>query len=163
MVHHALERALNSDDGNPALLDTATGALSPQAFVMRLEEAAALTGRLGCGLSVVMIELRGAEALCYAHGAEIVDRLLAEMVDRLWALARKSDSVARTGSTRLCVLLPGTDREGADTYAERLRPYLGKAYRYKGNPLQATIDVSAAGTLPGETPDSADLLRQIGR
>jgi diguanylate cyclase (GGDEF)-like protein len=162
MLHHALERALTSGDGNPALLDTATGALSREAFLLRLEEAVALTGRLGCGLSLVTVDLRGAEALCYAHGAEVIDRVLADIVDRLWSLARKSDSVARTGPTRLCVLLPATDRAGAEVYAARLRPYLAATYHYKDHPLRATIDVAVAGTLPGEIPDSADLLRSIG-
>ena len=161
MMHHTLAHALNSDDGNPALLDPATGAFSRQAFVLRLEEAAALAGRLGCGLSVVMVDLRGPEALCYAHGAEVVDRILAEIVDRLWTIARKSDSVARTGPARLCVLLAATDLEGAELYAERLRSYLGAAYSYKGNPLQATIDVSVPGTQPGEIPDRDEMLRQI--
>ena len=161
MMHHTLEHALNSDDGNPALLDTATGALSREAFVLRLEEAAALAGRLGYGLSVVMVDLRGPEALCYAHGAEVVDRILAEIVDRLWSIARKSDSVARTGPARLCVLLAATDLEGAEVYAERLRSYLSEVYTYKGTPLQATIDVSVTGTLPGEIPDGDALLHQI--
>lgn len=161
-MYHILGNALDSNDGNPALLDPATGALSRQAFVLRLEEAAALAARLGCGVSVVAVDLRDAEALCCAHGGESVDRVLAVMVDRLWALARRSDSVARLGPARLGILLPATDRTGAARYAARLLPRLTSPYRCGHSLINATVDLTVVGTDTGEIPDSAELLSAIG-
>ncbi|MFN8555819.1 MAG: hypothetical protein U0531_00180 [Dehalococcoidia bacterium] len=79
-MSRAIVRALAIGEGNPALLDTATGALSREAFTLRVEEAAALAGRLGHAVSIVRIELSRPGDLRSRYGAESVDALLAEMV-----------------------------------------------------------------------------------
>lgn len=158
-MSRAIVRALAIGEGNPALLDTATGALSREAFTLRVEEAAALAGRLGHAVSIVRIELSRPGDLRNRYGAESVDALLAEMVDRLWGLARLSDTVARIGSERLAVLLPATDRTGAARYAARVRPYLeATPYRLRRGEVRPDLLVCVAGATSGERTSPASLI-----
>ncbi len=149
-MSQTLDKAIHSDDGNPALLDTATGALSRTAFILRLEEAAALAARLGHGLALVCLDLREPKALCAAHGPHAVDAILAQAVDRLWDRARHSDTVARIAPARLAVLLPATDQVGAELYASRLLPALRAPYRLDGAAVQAGFDISVTGVSSAE-------------
>ncbi len=153
---HAIQEAMQRGDGNPALLDTATGALSAIAFTMRVEEAVALANRLGHGLSIVTIELRRPRELVAHFGATAVDSVLSIIVDRLWELARRSDTVARAGPQRLAVLLPATDRDSADLYVARLMPVLADPYHVDGQPVEVQVDVVVTGVTTGEF--SADTL-----
>ena len=146
----AIQDALHRGDGNPALLDTATGALSAIAFTMRVEEAASLAGRLGHGLSVVTIDLRRPQELLDRYGPHAVDTVLSAIVDRLWELARRSDTVARVGAARLAVLLPATDRDGADLYVARLVPVLADPYQLAGEPVEVRVDVTVTGVTADE-------------
>lgn len=151
--------ALRSGDGNPALLDTATGALSRAALILRLEEAAALATRLGHGVSIVVLDLGRPWALCDAYGPAAVDTVLAGIVDRLWDLARRSDTVARIGPARLAVLLPATERAGAELYASRLLPRLTRAVYQVGDAgVRVRLSVCVVGAEAGEAHTGATLL-----
>lgn len=150
-MSQAIQEAVNSDDGNPALLDTATGALSRIAFTLRLEEAAALSARLGHRLSLVRVDLREPYALCDAYGPHAVDTILAATVDRMWELARRSDTVARIGPARLAVLLPATDEAGAALYLDRLLPVLGEPFCLNAEPVGVNFEVSTMAVLPGQS------------
>jgi diguanylate cyclase (GGDEF)-like protein len=162
MMSGVLHGALQSDDGNPALLDTATGALSRVAFTLRLEEAAALAARLGHGISVVLVDLSEPSQLCAQHGPHAVDLVLAEMVDRLWGIARRSDTVARIGPARLAVLLPATDRPGAELHAARLQAWFGaRPYVLPAGPARVRFEISVVGVLRDETPVGDALLAAI--
>lgn len=162
MISRTIEQAIESGDGNPALLDTATGALSPAAFTLRLEEAAALAGRLGHGLSVVVVDLCAPWTLCRAHGDETVDAVLAQIVDRIWDRGRRSDIVARLGAGRLAIIQPGTFRQGAEHYATRLLARLSAApYRIGTGHVVVLVDVTVVGTALGEIPSARTLLDQL--
>ncbi len=157
MTMESLRDALVEGAGNPALLDPATGAISLQAFTLRVEEACALGARLGHGVSVIFIDLRSPSVLSGAAG-ETVDAVLSGMVDRIWAQARRSDTVARIGPARLALLLPATHEEGAMQYASRLRILLAEPYTTDGAQLSARMQITAAGSAPGMEPVAAELL-----
>lgn len=155
MTAPSIEGAIHTGEGNPALLDTATGALSRAAFTLRLEEAIALAVRLRYPVSAVVIDLVDAELLRERRGPEAIDLALAAAVDRVWGVARRSDTLARVGPARLVQLLPATDGDAALAYAARLKPVLepdAHAPRY------ALASISTDGD---EQPDSARLLDTI--
>jgi GGDEF domain-containing protein len=157
-----LYAAIQGDDGNPKLLDTATGALSPAAFTLRLEETAALARRLGHGMSVLLIDVRWLpQPEQPAEDDVAYDMILSELVDRFWARARQSDTIARIGPARLAILLPATDHDGGALYARKLLPLLEGPYPFGAAALHAELSVTVMGTEPDETPSSAYLLDAI--
>ncbi len=155
MNQDALRRALRDGDGNPPLLDPATGALSREAFILRIEEAAALSARLGHGIAIVVVEVQ------WPPPGPLLDAVLGELVDRLWARARRSDSVARLAADRLALLLPATDRYGAARTAARLERLLAAPCRVGPQPLQPRLTVQVAGTPAGRPAAPADVLALI--
>jgi diguanylate cyclase (GGDEF)-like protein len=155
-----LADVLTEADGNPALLDTATGALSRAAFVLQLEEAAALGARIGHAVSVLVVDVSWPELPAGRDGG-IGDLVLTEIVDRVWGRARRSDTIARIGGARMAVLLPATDREGAKRYAAKVAALLEGPYRIGGEHVAVTFSIRALGTVEGERPVSTTLLAQI--
>ncbi len=155
MDQDALQQALLHGAGNPALLDPATGALSREAFILRVEEAAALGTRLGHGIAAVVIEVQ------WPPPGALLDAVLGELVDRVWAQARRSDSVARLAATRLAVLLPATDRDGAVRAAARLEPLLAAPCRVGPQTLRPRVALHVAGTPSGRPATAADVLALI--
>lgn len=152
--------ALTGIDGNPALLDTATGALSRAAFVLHLEEAAALGARIGHAVSVLIVDV-GWPELPAGFDDGVRDVVLTEIVDWVWGRARRSDTIARIGAARMAVILPATDRDGAERYAAKVASLLEGPYRHGGARVAVTLSIRAVGTAEGEQPDSRVLLSQI--
>ena len=161
-MNYPLHDALHSADGNPALLDTATGALSRAAFILRLEEAGALAARLGHGVSVVVVDVAEPAA---GHGAlpygPVIDGVLGALVDRMWSLARRSDTVARIGGDRLALLLPATHRRGAERLAGRLETLLAAPCITEHGAVSVAVQVRAVGTEPGQPVDASELLYTV--
>lgn len=152
MNQDALQRALLDGAGNPALLDPATGALSREAFILRVEEAAALGARLGYGIAAIVVEVQ------WPPPGALLEAVLGELVDRIWAQARRSDSVARLAVGRLAVLLPATDRDGAARTAARLEPLLAAPYRLGPRTLRPCLALRVTGTPSGRPAAAADVL-----
>lgn len=149
--------------GNPALLDTATGALSRAAFLLRLEEAVALAARLVHSVSMLVVDVLQPAPAANGAASEEVNAVLAGIVDKVWALARRSDTVARLGPGRLAVLLPATDEAGAINYAERLEPLLAGPFWLGGREIPARVALSVICPPPGEAPVSGLLLEAAER
>lgn len=155
MNQDALQRALLEGAGNPALLDPATGALSREAFILRVEEAAALGARLGHGIAAVVIEVQ------WPPPGTLLDAVLGELVDRVWAQGRRSDSVARLAVNRLGLLLPATDRCGAARTAARLERLLSGPCRVGPRAVWPRLSLKVAGTPAGQPAAAADVLAVI--
>ncbi len=160
MTMEQLREALVGDAGNPGLLDPATGAISREAFTLRVEEACALGVRLGHGVSLIIINLLWPVAIPGVAG-DAVDAVLSGMVDRVWGQARRSDTVARVGAARLALLLPATHEDGATLYASRLRMLLAEPYAFGAAEIWPRLHVLASGSTPATEPDAAYLLALI--
>lgn len=160
-MNQAIQAALHGEDGNPALLDTATGALSRAAFVLRLEETIALGQRLEHAISMVVVELCRPRALREAYGDAAADLMLAELVDRIWAPARSSDTVARISPTRLVVLLPATDAADVIRYVARMTPLLEGPCPIGKGKVPARFSLTTISIAPSDDTDSSALLAQM--
>ena len=86
--------------------------------LMRVEFSRAQ--RYGYPLSCVLIAVDRAEALRNAHGYELREKVLMEVVDLLQNATRTCDYLGRLMDDRLMAILPHTNREGAETTADRI-------------------------------------------
>lgn len=75
------------------------------------------------------------------------DELLRHVARRLRSVVREQDTVARYSGDEFAVLLPGTDRQGAENVADRIRAALTPPMRLGGNEIYAelTLGIAADG------------------
>ena len=107
----------------------------------RLEYELLRHGRERRELSVLLIDLdrfkQVNERLGHAAGDDVLRRVAGTLRDSV----RRQDTVARQGGDEFAILAPGTDREGAQMLATRIRDRLGRV-KFAGYSVSATIGVS---------------------
>lgn len=150
-----LRRAM-SQVRDMAMRDPLTGVANRRAFVEKAEEILALSRRQGFPLAVVFLDADGFKQVNDRHGHREGDRLLQLAAATVLDAVRESDVVARMGGDEFVVLLPDTDREGAETIAGRLSADLDGAMAGGGFGIRFSIGVAAFQD-PGDRVD--DLLR----
>lgn len=74
--------------------------------------------------AVVMLDLDHFKAINDSHGHSVGDAVLCAAAERLQAALRQGDTLLRWGGEEFCVVLPNTDRPGAQSVAEKLRASL---------------------------------------
>lgn len=121
----AIRLRRDREDGALALQlaerDPLTGLLNRRGF---RERAAALhdTARQsGTPLALLVVDIDHFKALNDAHGHDAGDRALAAVAERLRAVARRDDVLARWGGEEFLFLLSGMDADDAAPFAERVR------------------------------------------
>lgn len=77
----------------------------------RLEQLITQAGRTGRQLALLFLDLNGFKAVNDQHGHAIGDALLQQVVARLQACVRVSDTVARLGGDEFVILLPNLTSE----------------------------------------------------
>jgi diguanylate cyclase (GGDEF)-like protein len=107
----------------PALrsTDRLTGLLKPNEWNRLVEDEDTRHARYRRPATIVMVELDGIDRLVTALGQPAADRVLVAVAGTIQRHARKSDHVARLGTSRFGVLLPETDEVAAINYVERVR------------------------------------------
>jgi diguanylate cyclase (GGDEF)-like protein len=143
-----------------ARTDALTGLLNRRGFDERAAVELAHSRREGTAMALVSFDLDHFKRVNDEWGHDAGDRVLAGFGSLLAAGSRDVDAVARLGGEEFCVLLPGADRESADTFTERIRGELAAAMTAAGLPA---VGVSA-GVAVAAAPDSIEsLLRQADR
>jgi diguanylate cyclase (GGDEF)-like protein len=102
--------------------DPLTGLWNKRPFEKAFLREAALVRRYRCPLSLAIIDIDHFKRVndTYGHGAG--DKVLKELARILETAIRETDYLcSRDGGEEFAVLLPKTNREGALTFAERLR------------------------------------------
>jgi diguanylate cyclase (GGDEF)-like protein len=102
-----------------AALDELTSTANRRFFFEQCQREVARAVRYGRPLSVIMVELEGIRTINERFGHATGDRLLKEVALVLRAALRTHDLVGRYGGTVFALLLPETDREGADVVVGR--------------------------------------------
>ncbi len=155
-----LEDALARADRDPL-----TGLLNHRAFYRRLDEEAARTQRDGTGLAAVMLDLDNFKFFNNAYGHMIGDTVLKQVAERLSALCRPYDTLARFGGDEFALLLTiGPDSGDAEAVAAdlvaRLQTSLGGlSFQPDGEasaiPLSVTL---GSAQFPREAQDRTRLI-----
>lgn len=110
--------------------------------------------------AVAMVDLDHFKAVNDTHGHAVGDAVLCAAAERLQAALRQGDTLLRWGGEEFCVVLPNTDRAGAQAVAEKLRATLARSplALSAGPPCAVTASVGFASIRVGE-----ELAGAIGR
>jgi diguanylate cyclase (GGDEF)-like protein/PAS domain S-box-containing protein len=143
-----------------AFYDSLTSLPNRALFMQRLEHALHASRRRRKPVAVMFLDLDDFKHVNDTFGHSGGDTLLAALGERLQALVRPSDTVARIGGDEFTVLLDATDwRDDAIAAAERIVTELKRPFAVDGR----TATVSASLGLAFSDPDghsAADLLRE---
>ncbi len=104
-----------------AATDPLTGLANHRVFFERLYADVERARRHGRPLSLVIMDLDLFKLVNDSHGHPTGDRVLVEVAERLSALTRAEDTLARVGGEEFAWLLPESDAHAAWAAAERAR------------------------------------------
>lgn len=142
-----------------ATIDALTGCLNRRALMERLEREMDRVNRYETELSILLIDLDRFKAINDTRGHLVGDSVLRQIGDLLRGEVRSVDLAARYGGEEFVIVLPETDPQGAQAFAERLRARVVQTnFAESGDPLNLTVSIGVASTGPtGDavpTPDS---------
>jgi diguanylate cyclase (GGDEF)-like protein/PAS domain S-box-containing protein len=160
----AVERArLHDQLHHRATHDSLTDASNRVLLVDRLDRALADAGRTGGSVTVMFMDLDGFKGINDDLGHRAGDELLIEVVRRLRAALRPTDTLARLGGDEFAVLCTGTSATGAEGVAHRLENALRAPFRCQGRTLAVTASIGIVvhdATTGARSATSAELLRR---
>jgi diguanylate cyclase (GGDEF)-like protein len=139
-----------------ARIDALTGTANRRAFDEQLEHALALSARLGHPLTLAYLDLDDLKRLNDREGHAAGDRALMVVGRTLGEAMRRTDTVARLGGDEFALLLPDTDRAGAESVIQKARRALDAALHAERLGVSCSIGAVTFATPP---PRAVDALR----
>ncbi|MBX9854766.1 MAG: diguanylate cyclase [Gemmatimonadaceae bacterium] len=130
-----------------AQTDPLTQLLNRRALTERINAEMERALRYDSTMALLMIDLDHFKQVNDTYGHLVGDDVLRDVAQLLHDTIRTSDIVARYGGEEFLVLLPETDDEGAESFAERIRAAVeghGFASESLGTPLRLTASVGVA-------------------
>jgi diguanylate cyclase (GGDEF)-like protein len=125
--------------------DDLTGLYNMRAFSAILQRAFKQSVRHGHSLSLVMADSDNLKSVNDAHGHDAGNRLLQHLVRCIRDELRGSDVIARFGGDEFVLLLPETNRRGAQELAERIRRSVeGSRFDIRGGDMHITVSLGIA-------------------
>ncbi|HYI62367.1 MAG TPA: sensor domain-containing diguanylate cyclase [Acidimicrobiales bacterium] len=129
--------------------DALTGAANRSRLLARLERELRGPRRL----FLLYADLDGFKAVNDRHGHATGDAVLVEAVDRIRAVVRPADLVARLSGDELCVLLPAPVSEGdAHDTARDIAATIARPFLVGEDEIRVTASVGVAASLPSDQP-----------
>jgi diguanylate cyclase (GGDEF)-like protein len=104
-----------------ANFDYLSGLLNRRAFQIIAQQSIAASHRYNRQLSLIMLDIDFFKRINDSYGHEVGDSAIKHVSNILKAESRESDCVARIGGEEFVLLLPDTDRDGAEKLANKLR------------------------------------------
>ena len=115
----------------------------------------------GPGCAMLFCDLDHFKVINDEHGHAVGDRILAEVAERLVALAAPGDLVARFGGDEFVILCPARDEDALTDLVERVAAAIRRPFAGPEGPLSIGVSVGIAVGLPGESGD--DLIGRADR
>jgi diguanylate cyclase (GGDEF)-like protein/PAS domain S-box-containing protein len=141
-----------------ALHDPLTGLANRVLLDDRLQQAVARCERTGCHVGVFFVDLDRFKLVNEAVGHDAGDALLVTVAERLAAVVRPSDTVARFAGDEFVVVSDDlTSPAGATGVAERLLASFDEPFPVDGEELYVAASIGVAVSRPGVP--AASLLR----
>ena len=140
-----------------ALFDDLTGLPNRSLFFDRLGQAALMYETDKKPFSIVVIDLDRFKEVNDLQGHHIGDLLLKHVANKVSALMRRTDTVARMGGDEFMLLLPAASAQSADSIVKKLLPSLCQRVSLDG----VMVDVAASmgiATYPDHDRDVQQLL-----
>jgi diguanylate cyclase (GGDEF)-like protein len=137
-----------------ATSDPLTGLANRALFTDLLEEVVARAGRTGRGLAVLFCDLDRFKEVNDEHGHAGGDRVLVEIADRLCAIIRGDDTVARVGGDEFVILCDGSsDPDALAALAERVIEAVHQPITVDGEEVRVGISIGVAiANQPADAP-----------
>ena len=140
--------------------DALTGLLNRRAMLQELQRWSSLHSRYKTPVSLLIGDLSGFKRVNDEHGHAAGDRVLITVARVLTEGVRTDDRVGRWGGDEFVILLPHTDREGAETLGARLVEVVTATPVRLVDGGQVTIGITMGlATDPGQ-PDGLDLVER---
>jgi diguanylate cyclase (GGDEF)-like protein/PAS domain S-box-containing protein len=126
-----------------ATTDFLTGLSNRRHFMTRMQdELARVNRRDTLQVAVLMLDIDHFKRINDRHGHAAGDAVLKQFAVIIGAELRIVDSVGRVGGEEFAILLSGTDRGGAHTFAERLREKIARAlFQQDGEKIPVTVSI----------------------
>ncbi len=112
--------ALRSELEQMAFTDFLTGVANRRYFVQSLNSELERIKRNKTDMALIEIDLDHFKNINDTHGHLFGDNALCHFVKMTQSILRHNDIFGRTGGEEFCVVLPGTDMNGAKVFADRL-------------------------------------------
>jgi diguanylate cyclase (GGDEF)-like protein len=142
-----------------ATTDGLTGLLNHRSFQERLEQLHDLAERGDRTYSVILTDIDHFKSVNDTYGHPAGDAVLKRVSALFDRSARKVDIVARYGGEEFVLVLPDTDGEGAELFANRLREDVAaQSMTSEHGTFNCTISMGIA-EFPRDGADRAELIR----
>jgi diguanylate cyclase (GGDEF)-like protein len=143
-----------------ATTDGLTGLTNRRAFQERFEQIHALAERTGQKFSLILTDIDHFKSVNDTYGHAAGDAVLKRVAAVFAGRARKVDVVARYGGEEFVLVLPDTDGEGAEKFANRLREEVAaQSMTSEHGAFKVTISMGVA-EFPVDSKDRQDLLER---
>ncbi|MBI3903854.1 MAG: EAL domain-containing protein [Nitrosomonadales bacterium] len=142
-----------------AYYDTLTGLPNRRLFLDRLERAVAQSYRVKDGFSLLFIDLDRFKYVNDAYGHELGDGLLKVVAQRIRAVVRDSDTVARFGGDEFVAILHDChDAESCKLVVEKIREVVNEPIILAGHELNTSAAIGIS-FYPEDGMTVADIIR----
>jgi two-component system, cell cycle response regulator len=160
----ATHRSNDDDAGGLSLTDTVTGAYNIAYLMRHLPREMARTERYGRSLAVLNCEIDDTVRVNEQSVGSRGDELACGFVSCSTACIRKSDWLVRSGEKEFMIVLPETDKRGAQCVARKLREaFARQELPATKEPLGGAIKFQLTAMDPAGEGDSAAYMRALLR
>jgi diguanylate cyclase (GGDEF)-like protein len=162
-VTHALQQETFSLE-EKVTTDPLSGLSNEIAFMERGYQQLSYAIRHKTALSIFLVEIDNYPELVRQHGKAVNEPVIRSVAGTLHAEARQEDMVARTGTARFGLLLPGMNMAGIHNFSERLNRSISTSPVKQGE-TRINLTVSIGVSAPDIRRDTRldDLLAEAAR